>query len=224
MRFSIVIATYNRAALLKDTLESLAAAARRAVGSDRRRQQLARRHARGRRGGGRRRFRCRCATSFEREQGRSAALNCGFRLAAGEIVVTTDDDVRVEPDWLNHIEFGLATKQCDYVGGRVMPMWESEPPRWMPRTNGRHVGGDRAARLRPGADPVRHARAARRQHGDAARGDRARRRLRPADRPQGRHAARPGSARVVHARPRRRPGRLLHPRRWSCATSSRPTG
>ena len=74
---------------------------------------------------------------FEKEQGRSAALNCGFRIAEGEIIVTTDDDVRVEPDWLDHIEFGLATKQCDYVGGRVTPMWESEPPRWIPRTNGR---------------------------------------------------------------------------------------
>ena len=57
--------------------------------------------------------------------------------AEGEIIVTTDDDVRVEPDWLKEIEFGLATKQCDYVGGRVVPLWESEPPPWVPRTNGR---------------------------------------------------------------------------------------
>ena len=75
--------------------------------------------------------------AFEGEQGRSAALNRGFHIADGEIIVTTDDDVRVEPDWLDHIEFGLATKQCDYVGGRVLPIWESKPPRWIPRTNGR---------------------------------------------------------------------------------------
>jgi GT2 family glycosyltransferase len=43
----------------------------------------------------------------------------------------------VAPDWLDHIEFGLASKQCDYVGGRVVPLWESEPPRWIPRSNGR---------------------------------------------------------------------------------------
>ena len=36
----------------------------------------------------------------EREQGRSPALNAGIRLAQGDIIVTTDDDVRVEPDWL----------------------------------------------------------------------------------------------------------------------------
>src|SRR5262249_36337207 len=38
--------------------------------------------------------------AFERQQGRSAALNHGFRIAAGDILVTTDDDVRVEPAWL----------------------------------------------------------------------------------------------------------------------------
>src|SRR5687767_3695723 len=37
---------------------------------------------------------------FEKEQGRSAALNTGFRAAEGHIILTTDDDVRVEPDWL----------------------------------------------------------------------------------------------------------------------------
>ena len=38
---------------------------------------------------------------FEPEQGRSAALNAGIRRSRGAIVVTTDDDVRVQPDWLD---------------------------------------------------------------------------------------------------------------------------
>ena len=71
------------------------------------------------------------------EQGRSAALNCGFRLASGDIVVTTDDDVRVAPDWLTTIARGLETLNCDYVGGRVLPIWGSQPPNWVPRVNGR---------------------------------------------------------------------------------------
>ena len=137
MRFSIVIATYKRAALLKDTLESLSHLTPRAPwevivvdnnSPDDTREVVEAAIPT---------FPVPLRYVFEKEQGRSAALNCGFRIAEGEIIVTTDDDVRVEPDWLDHIEFGLATKQCDYVGGRVMPMWESEPPRWIPRTNGR---------------------------------------------------------------------------------------
>ena len=53
--------------------------------------------------------------------------------AQGEIIVTTDDDVRVEPDWLNTIERGLDAQQCDYVGGRVLPLWEGATPRWLPK-------------------------------------------------------------------------------------------
>jgi glycosyltransferase involved in cell wall biosynthesis len=137
LRFSIVIATYKRAGLLKDTLESLARLQPRASwevvvvdnnSPDNTREVVEAAIPS---------FPVRLRYVFEQEQGRSAALNCGFRIAEGQIIVTTDDDVRVEPDWLDHIEFGLASKQCDYVGGRVVPMWESEPPRWIPRRNGR---------------------------------------------------------------------------------------
>src|SRR5690606_4281133 len=37
---------------------------------------------------------------YEPEQGRYAALNTGIRAATGRIIATTDDDARVEPDWL----------------------------------------------------------------------------------------------------------------------------
>lgn len=137
MRMSIVIATYNRAGLLRDTLESLShlrfGAPWEVVVVDNNSpddtRQVVETEARS--------FPVRLRYVFEGQQGRSAALNAGFTLAEGEIIVTTDDDVRVEPDWLDHIEFGLASKQCDYVGGRVVPLWESEPPRWLPRANGR---------------------------------------------------------------------------------------
>jgi glycosyltransferase involved in cell wall biosynthesis len=137
MRFSIVIATYNRASMLRDTLESLSRLQPRGPwevivvdnnSPDNTREVVAAAAPA---------FPVPLRYVFEKEQGRSAALNCGFRVAEGEIIVTTDDDVRVEPDWLDHIEFGLAAKQCDYVGGRVVPIWESEPPRWIPRHGGR---------------------------------------------------------------------------------------
>src|SRR5712671_6141425 len=136
-RFSIVIATYNRAAMLRDTLESLshlqASGPWEVIVVDNNSPDNTREIVQA----AAPTFPVPLRYAFEREQGRSAALNCGFRMAEGEIIVTTDDDVRVEPDWLDHIEFGLAAKQCDYVGGRVAPLWECEPPPWIPRTNGR---------------------------------------------------------------------------------------
>ena len=39
---------------------------------------------------------------MEKEQGRSAALNAGIRVAQGEILAITDDDVRVDPLWLRN--------------------------------------------------------------------------------------------------------------------------
>jgi glycosyltransferase involved in cell wall biosynthesis len=136
MKFSILIATYNRAAVLADTLASLArlqpGAPWEVIVIDNNSPDHTREiveHAIPS-------FPVPLRYTFEREQGRSAALNCGFRLAQGDIIVTTDDDVRVEPDWLNTIAAGLESQQCDYVGGRVLPLWGAAPPRWLPKTNG----------------------------------------------------------------------------------------
>ena len=74
---------------------------------------------------------------FEREQGRSPALNCGIRAAAGDIIVTTDDDVRVPADWLNRAAEGLERLGCDYVGGRVLPIWGGPRPAWLPDRGGK---------------------------------------------------------------------------------------
>ena len=75
---------------------------------------------------------------FESEQGRSPALNAGIRVAAGEIIVTTDDDVRVEADWLDRCGDALARLGCDYIGGRVLPIWGGPRPRWLPNHGGKH--------------------------------------------------------------------------------------
>src|SRR5204863_9384534 len=39
--------------------------------------------------------------------------------------------------WLTRIEHGLDAQRCDYVGGRVLPLWEGPRPEWLPATNGR---------------------------------------------------------------------------------------
>jgi glycosyltransferase involved in cell wall biosynthesis len=75
---------------------------------------------------------------FESVPGRSAALNTGIALAQGEIIVTTDDDVRVETDWLEAIGSEMQRLQCDYIGGRVLPIWGGPRPAWLPDRPSRH--------------------------------------------------------------------------------------
>jgi len=75
---------------------------------------------------------------FEPEQGRYAAINAGIRAACGKIVATTDDDARVEPDWLTRAAAGLEALGCDYVGGKVYPLWKGARPAWLPDRPGKH--------------------------------------------------------------------------------------
>ena len=75
---------------------------------------------------------------FEPVQGKSAALNTGIRASRGSIIVMTDDDVAPEPDWLERCGEGFDRFACDYVGGKVLPMWEEQPPSWLPNRRGQH--------------------------------------------------------------------------------------
>ncbi len=75
---------------------------------------------------------------FEMRQGRSPALNAGITAARGDVIVTTDDDVRVDADWLDRTADGLHHLGCDYVGGRVLPIWEAPRPAWLPNHGGKH--------------------------------------------------------------------------------------
>ncbi len=137
MKYSIVIATYNRASDLRQTLDSLAGL--RPDGSwevivvdnnspDGTRQVVEE---------AARSFPVELRYVFEREQGRSPALNAGIRAARGEIITTTDDDVRVPADWLDRAAAGLSRLGCDYVGGRVLPIWGAPRPAWIPNHGGK---------------------------------------------------------------------------------------
>lgn len=137
LKYSIVIATYNRAADLAATLTSLAALQpdgpwevivvdNNSPDDTRRVVQAAART-----------FPVELRYLFEPEQGRSPALNAGIRAARGEVIATTDDDVRVPVDWLNRAAEGLDRMRCDYVGGRVLPIWGAPPPPWIPRHGGK---------------------------------------------------------------------------------------
>lgn len=137
MKYSIVIATHNRAADLRDTLASLARLSPdgewEAIVVDNNSTDATVAVVRD----AARTFPVPLRYVFEREQGRSPALNAGIRLAAGDIIATTDDDVRVEPDWLDQAGAGLAELGCDYVGGRVLPIWRAPRPAWIPNRGGK---------------------------------------------------------------------------------------
>jgi glycosyltransferase involved in cell wall biosynthesis len=69
---------------------------------------------------------------FEPQPGKSHALNSAIRAAAGDILAFVDDDVVVEPEWLNRLTAPLADEQWMGSGGRICPDWKEKPPRWLP--------------------------------------------------------------------------------------------
>ena len=71
---------------------------------------------------------------FEPQQGSSPGRNAGIRAARAAIVAFTDDDVRVEPNWIAAIFRAFQEHaSADVVGGRVLPIWPSSPPDWLTR-------------------------------------------------------------------------------------------
>jgi glucosyl-dolichyl phosphate glucuronosyltransferase len=138
MKFSVVIPTYNRAAELVETLGSLGelkiVETWEVIVVDNNSPDDTREVV----------MKAACTFPvalrylFEKEQGRSAALNAGIRAAKGEIIVVTDDDVRVEPDWLEKAWSALEGLQCDYLGGKALPIWTAPRPEWLPNRGGRH--------------------------------------------------------------------------------------
>jgi GT2 family glycosyltransferase len=132
MRISVVVATYNRSALLRESLEHL------------RRQQyepgdevivvdnastddtaaLLAGAAQG--------FPVPLRGLRETEPGKTAALNTGIRAAQGAILALTDDDVLVADNWIATIRELFREGELALVGGRVDPRWESSgAPAWL---------------------------------------------------------------------------------------------
>lgn len=134
-RVSVVISTYNRAALLPaalqnvldlrgevaDTLELIVVDNN---SSDDTRKVIADIQARD----------PRVRYVFEPQQGSSYGRNAGIRAARAPIVAFTDDDVRTSPDWIEAIVRAFHEHpDAAAVGGRVLPMWSSPPPAWLTR-------------------------------------------------------------------------------------------
>ena len=75
---------------------------------------------------------------FESTQGRSSALNTGIKASDAKILAFTDDDVRVADGWLDAAIAPLSGLDTSlvYTGGPVRPIWESAPPRWLDLNRG----------------------------------------------------------------------------------------
>lgn len=69
---------------------------------------------------------------FEPLQGLSRARNAGIREARGEIIAFMDDDVTVSPEWLGTLTSSLHNGGWAGAGGRILPQWTTQPPRWLP--------------------------------------------------------------------------------------------
>jgi len=152
MRFAIVVPTFNRAADLAKSLESLSrltpSAPWEVIVVDNNSTDDTRRVVET----AATRFPVELQYLFEAEQGRSAALNAGIRVARGDIIATTDDDVQIEPDWLDRAGEALDTLDCDYVGGKVLPIWPAARPSWIPNHGGKQWAV--IALLDYGPDPI----------------------------------------------------------------------
>lgn len=75
---------------------------------------------------------------FEPRQGRSSALNAGIAAAHGRVLAFTDDDVRVQDGWLDAACRPLlnGAASVGYTGGPVRPIWGAPPPPWLELTRG----------------------------------------------------------------------------------------
>jgi GT2 family glycosyltransferase len=65
-------------------------------------------------------------------RGVSGSRDTGLRAAAGEIAVFLDDDAEADPGWLAALVAPYDDERVIATGGKLVPIWETGRPRWMP--------------------------------------------------------------------------------------------
>ena len=137
---TVLICTYNRAADLARTLDSLARLRARLTwevlvvdnNSSDETPAIVRRALP--------RFPVPLRYLFEERQGKSHALNTGINASRARVIVFTDDDVEVPEGWLEAAVRPLLERaDVDYTGGPVRPGWAVPRPPWLDETG--NLGG-----------------------------------------------------------------------------------
>ena len=68
----------------------------------------------------------------ESKQGHSHARNRAVAAARGALILWTDDDVLVDPEWLARMTAAAAAHPAaQFFGGPIRPWFESPPPAWL---------------------------------------------------------------------------------------------
>ena len=77
----------------------------------------------------------------ETSQGKSFALNRGLQMAGGDVIVLTDDDVWPDSEWLNRIVARFREHDVTFVFGKVLPRWGTVPPPDLLTTSAQDIWG-----------------------------------------------------------------------------------
>jgi len=151
---TVIIATYNRAATLRATLESLAQQRVpdgfdwELIVVDNNSKDSTRQVIQAFAAGAPMRVR----HLFEARQGKTFALNSAIADAKGAILAFTDDDVVVDPQWLGSLVTRLRDSGCACAGGRIVPAWQHPKPEWL-ETSGPYRLGSVVVSMDLGDEP-----------------------------------------------------------------------
>jgi glucosyl-dolichyl phosphate glucuronosyltransferase len=140
---TILICTYNRAALLRESLQAMSALTPPPDctveiivvdnnSTDATPQVIADASARSP---------FRIVGLRETAQGKSFALNRGLADATGDIIALTDDDVWPDQDWLLRIVERFRSRDVTFVFGKVLPRWGTVPPPDLLTTSAQDIWG-----------------------------------------------------------------------------------